>query len=159
MGAGKIFKTLSRLMRTVHSALPARENHERPESGGAAFRPGQETPGRILFHDGNGVLRLAVRPADLICIESAGNYAVVRYAPGGGRPVRHPVRCPLHVLEARFAGTSLVRCRRGCIVNMDKVLSARKGEDGYVLELETGPVSVTRTYESRVLAALDANRL
>lgn len=158
MGAGKIFKILSRLMRTEHSALPARENHERPVSG-AAFRPGQETPSRILFHDGNGVLRLAVRPADLICIEAAGNYAVVRYAPGGGRPVRHPVRCPLHVLEARFAGTSLVRCRRGCIVNMDKVLSARKGEDGYVLELETGPVSVTRTYESRVLTALDANRL
>ena len=133
MEAGKIFDRLKRLL-----------------------RPGPDAPGKLLFHDENGRLQLAVRPEDLICIEAAGNYAVVRYASGGGRPARHPVRCPLHVLEARFAGTALVRCRRGCIVNMDKILSARREEDGYVLELETGPVSVTRTYEKRVIAALES---
>lgn len=133
---------------------------ERLRRSGGTVREGQDrgcgTADKLLFHDENGVLRLAVRQEDLICIEAAGNYAVVRYASAGGRPVRQAVRCPLYRLETRFRGTSVVRCRRGCLVNMDRVRSLRKGEGGYVLELETGPVGVTRTYEKTVLEALGA---
>ena len=115
----------------------------------------REPDGKLLFHDENGVLRLAVLAERVICIEAEGNYAVVRYAADGGTgAARHPVRCRMHVLEARFEGTPLVRCSRSRIVNMDRVRLLRKEEDGYVLELETGTVGVTRTYERRVLAAL-----
>ena len=113
----------------------------------------------ISFFDENGSLRLAVRPEDVFCIEADGNYAVVRYAGARGEPLRQPVRCRIHALEKRFEGGPFVRCRRGCIVNMARVRSLRKGEDGYVLDLETGPVGVTRTYEARVLASLGAGNL
>ena len=138
-----IFSMLERLRRSAGTVREGRKDR------------GCGTADKLLFHDENGVLQLAVRPADLICIETAGNYALVRYASREGTS-RQPVRCRMHALEGRFRNTRLVRCRRNCIVNMDRVLNVRKGEDGYVLELETGPVRVTRTYENRVLAALGA---
>ena len=131
MGAGKFFNHLKRMLH--------------PERAGNEIQ-------FYDFYDESGVLRLAVRPGDLYDIEAEGNYAVVRYTDPCGCPLRYAVRCRMHVLESRFDGTPLVRCSRGRIVNMEKVLSLRKEEEGYVLELKTGPVCVTRTYESRVLA-------
>ena len=71
------------------------------------------------------------------------------------------LRCRLRTLEESFSGSPLVRCNRSCIVNMGKVKVLRKGEDGYVVELEndaTQPVPVTKTYAANVLAVFNATK-
>ena len=61
-------------------------------------------------------------------------------------------------MEESFKGSSLVRCHRKYIVNMDKVKVLRKEKDGYEMDLDNDlipPISITRTYAENVLGILD----
>ena len=65
------------------------------------------------------------------------------------------LRCRLKTVEESFKGSSLVRCNRRYIVNIDKVKVLRKESDAYVLDLDNEaipPLPVTKTYTDIVLA-------
>ena len=116
---------------------------------------------KVTLFDNNGVLKLVVSLDNLYYIESDDNYVRVWYVDSKGQLVKYMLRCRLRTLEESFAGSPLVRCNRSCIVNMGKVKVLRKGEDGYVVELENDaiePVSVTKTYAANVLAVFNAAR-
>ena len=58
-------------------------------------------------------------------------------------------------MEESFRGSSLVRCHRKYIVNMDKVKVLRKEKDGYELDLDNdsiAPIPITKTYSENVLS-------
>ena len=65
------------------------------------------------------------------------------------------LRCRLKTVEESFRGSSLVRCHRKYIVNMDKVKVLRKEKDGYELDLDNdsiAPIPITKTYSENVLS-------
>lgn len=117
----------------------------------------QEEPGRgslISLFDNGGNLRLSVRSSHLYYLEADDNYIKVWYDDSRGALKMYMLRCRLKTVEESFRGSSLVRCNRKYIVNIDKVKVLRKESDGYFLDLDNNgiaPIAVTRTYTENIL--------
>jgi hypothetical protein len=81
----------------------------------------------IPFYDYNGILRLSVSADNIFYIASQDNYVEIRYELGG-KLLNYLMRCRTTRLEKQLEGTSLVRCHRSYIVNVEKVtLFKREG--------------------------------
>ncbi|MBQ6254821.1 MAG: LytTR family transcriptional regulator [Bacteroidales bacterium] len=115
---------------------------------------------KITLFDNSGNLKLCVSASNLYYMESDDNYIIVRYTDSRGELKRYMIRCRMKTVEDSFKGSSLVRCHRKYIVNMDKVKVLRKEKDGYELELDNEtipPIPVTRTYEKDVIAVFNSS--
>lgn len=111
---------------------------------------------KITLFDNSGALKLSVKASNLYYIESDDNYINVWYTNSKGELKMYMLRCRLKTVEESFKGSSLVRCHRKYIVNLDKVKVLRKEPEGYYLDLENeniAPIAVTKTYSDNVLAA------
>lgn len=116
-------------------------------------QPGHDSR-KVTLYDNSGVMKLSVSLDNLFYIESDDNYVMVWYTDNSGALKKYMIRCRLKAIEASFQGSSLVRCHRKYIVNLDKVRILRKEKDGYELELENDaipPIAVTKTYAFNVL--------
>lgn len=112
---------------------------------------------KITLFDNSGVLKMSVSLSSLYYIESDDNYIIVWYEDINKDLKKYMLRCRLKTVEESFKGSSLVRCHRQYVVNMDKVKVLRKEKDGYQLNLENyaiPPISITKTYAENVLAYL-----
>ena len=110
---------------------------------------------KITLFDNSGDLKLCVSASNLYYIESDDNYIVVWYTDSKGDLKRYMLRCRLKTVEESFRGSSLVRCHRKYIVNMDKVKVLRKEKDGYELDLDNDSIAhipITKTYSENVLS-------
>ncbi len=117
---------------------------------------------KVTLYDNSGVMKLSVRLANLFYIESDDNYIIVWYTDSKGALKKYMIRCRLKTVEESFRGSSLVRCHRKYIVNMDKVKVLRKEKDGYELDLENDaipPISITKTYAENVLSRFNQDNL
>ena len=115
---------------------------------------------KITLFDNNGDLKLCVSASSLYYIESDDNYIIVWYTDAKGELKRYMLRCRLKTVEESFKGSSLVRCHRKYIVNMDKVKVLRKEKDGYELDLDNdaiAPIPVTKTYSENVLGHFNSS--
>lgn len=115
---------------------------------------------KITLFDNSGDLKLCVNASNLYYIESDDNYIIVWYSDSGGDLKRYMLRCRLKTVEESFRGSSLARCHRKYIVNMDKVKVLRKEKDGYELDLDNdsiSPIPITKTYEKNVLARFNSS--
>lgn len=115
---------------------------------------------KITLFDNNGDLKLCVSASSLYYIESDDNYIIVWYTDAKEELKRYMLRCRLKTVEESFKGSSLVRCHRKYIVNMDKVKVLRKEKDGYELDLDNdaiAPIPVTKTYSENVLGHFNSN--
>lgn len=115
---------------------------------------------KITLFDNSGVLKLSVSSTNLYYIESDDNYIKVWYEDSHGVLKQYMLRCRLKTVEDSFADSSLIRCHRKYIVNMDKVKVLYKEKDGYVLELANDtipPIQITKTYEESVLARFNSS--
>ena len=82
------------------------------------------------------------------------NYIKIWYTDNKGTLQPYILRCRLKTVEASFKGSGLLRCNRKYIVNMNKVVTLRKENDGYILILDNvdiPPIPVTKTYNDAVL--------
>lgn len=116
---------------------------------------------KITLYDNSGVMKLSVSLSHLYYIESDDNYIIVWYSDSCGQMKKYMLRCRLKTVEESFRGSSLVRCHRKYIVNMDKVKVLRKERDGYELDLDNDtipPISITKTYADNVLSRFDIER-
>ena len=110
---------------------------------------------KITLFDNSGALKLSLNIESLYYIESDDNYIKVWYTDNKGELRQYMLRCRLKTVEESFKGSSLVRCNRKYIVNIDKVKVLRKESDAYVLDLDNEvipPLAVTKTYTDIVLA-------
>ena len=110
---------------------------------------------KITLFDNSGALKLSLNIESLYYIESYDNYIKVWYTDNKGELRQYMLRCRLKTVEESFKGSSLVRCNRKYIVNIDKVKVLRKESDAYVLDLDNEvipPLAVTKTYTDIVLA-------
>lgn len=114
---------------------------------------------KVTLFDNSGVLKLSVNLSNLYYIESDDNYIVVWYTETGGEMKKYIIRCRLKTVEESFRDSSLVRCHRRYIVNMDKVTALRREKDGYELELGGSgipPLTITKTYADNVLSRFES---
>ena len=110
---------------------------------------------KVTLFDNSGALKLALNLESLYYVESDDNYIKVWYTDSKGELQQYMLRCRLKTVEESFKGSSLVRCNRKYIVNLDKVKVLRKESDAYVLDLDNEaipPLPVTKTYTDIVLA-------
>jgi hypothetical protein len=110
---------------------------------------------KVTLFDNSGVLRLSVNLDNLYYIESDDNYINVWYSDSNGDLKRYMLRCRLKTVEESFKGSSLVRCHRKYIVNMNKVKVLRKEKDGYELDIDNNaikPIPISKTYSENVLS-------
>ena len=110
---------------------------------------------KITLFDNSGALKLSLNPDNLYYIESDDNYIKVWYTDNKGELKQYMLRCRLKTVEESFKGSSLARCHRKYIVNLDKVSMLRKESEGYVLDIDNEaipPITVTKTYTDAVLS-------
>lgn len=102
---------------------------------------------RINIKDGNGQLRLSLRPEDLIYFESADNYVIVFFRKNQ-RISREVVRNSLKNIETDLNAYNCVRCHRSFIVNIANVTAIRKKGRSYIIEMEgiDAPIPISRGY-------------
>lgn len=120
--------------------------------------PVQEQDRKVTLFDNSGVMKLSVNLSSLYYIESDDNYIIVWYTDSNGQMKNYMIRCRLKTVEDSFKGSSLVRCHRRYIVNMDKVKVLRKEKDGYELDLDNDsipPITITKTYADNVLGRFE----
>lgn len=113
-----------------------------------------EPEDKVTLFDNSGALRLSVRTSNLYYIESDDNYIKVWYLDAKGELKTYMMRCRLKTVEQSFRNTSLVRCHRKYIVNLDRVKILRKEREAYFLDLDNDsipPLAVSKTYTQAVL--------
>ena len=121
----------------------------------------REKEQKVTLFDNSGVLKLSVSLSNLYYIESDDNYIIVWYTDNKGELQRYMIRCRLKTVEESFKDSSLVRCHRKYIVNMEKVKVLRKEKDGYELDLGNNnipPIPITKTYAENVLGRFNPEK-
>ncbi|MEN8225647.1 MAG: LytTR family DNA-binding domain-containing protein [Bacteroidota bacterium] len=117
--------------------------------------PGNPGTGMIPFRDEKGTLRLSVLHQDLLYLEAADNYVSIHYL-HVGKEKKFMVRNAMRHFEIQFKDSSIIRCHRSYMVNLDKVRIIRKEKDGLHLELDSDPsisLLVSKTYVQGVMEA------
>lgn len=111
---------------------------------------------KVSIFDNRGAMSLSVSLNNLYFIESDDNYIKVWYADSEARLQNYFLRCRLKTVEESFKGSSLMRCHRKYIVNIDKVEAISKGNSGHSLILSNPSIPeipVSKTYEQLILEA------
>ena len=114
---------------------------------------------RITLFDNSGVLKFSINSENLYFIESDDNYIQVWYMDSSGAMKQYMLRCKLKTVEESFADSSLLRCHRKYVVNMDKIRMLTSEKDSYFIDLGlegVAPIPVTKTYEQAVLARFNS---
>jgi DNA-binding LytR/AlgR family response regulator len=108
----------------------------------------------IAFPDEKGELKISIDMEHLLFVESADNYATIHYL-NKAKHSQFLLRNSLKWLDENLTkDTSLVRCHRSFIVNLDKVKVMRKTKDGIFLEMDalnTPDIPVSKTFYQRVM--------
>ncbi len=121
-------------------------------------------PGRpdqtIHFYDYSGVLRISIPARSIYYIASQDNYVEIQYELSG-KLLNYLMRCRTTRLEKQLEGTSLVRCHRSYIVNMDNVSQVKRENARTVLVLshpEAKKIPVSKSYNKTVSERLNQLR-
>lgn len=112
----------------------------------------------IYLSDNNGNLRFSVKLDYLYYIESQDNYIKVYYM-NKGALCNYVLRCKLKTVEDSFSGSTLVRCHRSFIINMQKVKVIRREKEGIYAEMDCpgiNAIPVSRSYSEKILSHFSA---
>ena len=120
-----------------------------------AEQPAPESP-IIDFYDFSGILRLSVAADSIYYIASQDNYVEIRYEMDG-KLLNYLMRCRTKRLEKQLENTSLVRCHRSYIVNIDNVSQFKREKAKTFLVLahpEARKIPVSQSYYKTVAERL-----
>ena len=112
----------------------------------------------INLMDNNGNLKLSVKLDNLYYIKAEDNYINVYYQRNGAI-ASYMLRCKMKTIEDNCVdSSSLMRCHRSYIVNIDKVSVLHNEADGFIIDFEKeglDSIPVSKTYSKRVLEAFN----
>lgn len=117
-----------------------------------------DTPKMINLHDNNGTLRLSINTDALYYLESEDNYIKVYYK-HKERILSYMLRCRTRSVEESLKETSMVRCHRSYIVNINKIQFLEEDKRMHYITLNDksiGRIPVSKSYYDKVLASLNA---
>lgn len=115
-------------------------------------------PKMINLHDNNGTLRLSINTDALYYLESEDNYIKVYYK-HKERILSYMLRCRTRSVEESLKDTSMVRCHRSYIVNINKIQLLEEDKRMHYITLNDKSISripVSKSYYDKVLASLNA---
>lgn len=103
----------------------------------------------IAFKDEKGELKVSISLENILYIESSENYVTIHYL-NKSKISTYILRNSLKWMEENIVeGTSLIRCHRSYVINLDKVKVLKKTKSGIFLELDilnTPEIPVSKTY-------------
>ena len=120
-------------------------------------RPAGPTDHIIHFYDYSGNLKLSVSADSILYIASQDNYVEIRYELGG-QLLNYLMRCRTTRLEKQLEGTSLIRCHRSYIVNVDNVTQfKREGARAFLVlsHPDAKKIPVSQSYYKTIAEHLD----
>lgn len=106
----------------------------------------------IPFYDYSGALKISVASDSIYYIASQDNYVEIRYEMDG-KLLNYLMRCRTTRLEKQLEGTSLIRCHRSYIINVDKVSHFKRENARLFLILshpEAKKIPVSKSYYKAV---------
>ena len=121
------------------------------------FEVPASVPDLIDFYDYTGALKLSISSGSIYYIASQDNYVEIRYEMGG-KLLNYLMRCRTTRLEKQLEGTSLVRCHRSFIVNVDNVSQFKRENARAFLELDhpdAKKIPVSKSYYKTIAERLD----
>lgn len=104
------------------------------------------------FYDEKNELRLSIKGANLLYLESADNYVCIWYL-NKGVLTKFMLRNTLKAIEESLGNTNVLRCHRSFMVNFDQVKMIRREKDGAYIDFGIEGVSdipISRTYSEKV---------
>lgn len=110
----------------------------------------------IQIYDDKGEMRLSVRRENLILIESADNYICVWYL-NNNSPKKVMVRNTLKCVADHLASTSIIRCHRSYMINIEIIKVLRREKEGLFVEFGIDGVTdipISKTYSDSIQAWL-----
>ena len=112
-------------------------------------------PAVAQFKDEKGELRFSVAFENIIFLEAADNYVVIKYV-NQGKLSEFLLRNTLKRMAEEFQNTSLRRCHRSYMVNFEHVVALRRHNDEINLELDVPglkQISVSKSYGNETTEA------
>lgn len=93
----------------------------------------------------------------ILYIQSTDNYVTIYFLDNDAIS-KHLLRASLSSVEEQTADTSLLRCHRSFIINLEKVLTYKPSSNGLILQLQATDtqVPVSRKYLSDIRQALSS---
>lgn len=114
-----------------------------------------DQPSVLQFNDEKGEPRFSVKSENVIWIEAADNYVIIKYQ-NQGKISDFLLRNSLKRLSEDLKDSTLFRCHRSYMVNFDHAVALRKGQEGLIIELDTQPIKtipVSKTYKEETSTA------
>lgn len=120
---------------------------------------GQPTDRTVNFYDKGKKLVFSTSCANILYIEAADNYVNIHYM-NENHEDTFIIHNTLKDTEKRTVDTSLIRCHRGYIVNIDNVKLLRKDGTNLILELNGSnkTIPVTKTYATEITERLTLDK-
>lgn len=118
----------------------------------------KDTPKMINLHDYNGTLRLSINTDALYYIKSEDNYINIYYK-HNERILSYMLRSRTRSVEDSLQDTSMVRCHRSYIVNINKIQLMEEDKRMHYITLNDkyiGRIPVSKSYYDKVVTALNA---
>lgn len=118
----------------------------------------KDTPKMINFHDNNGTLRLSINTDALYYLKSEDNYINIYYK-HNERILSYMLRSRTRSVEDSLQDTSMVRCHRSYIVNINKIQLMEEDKRMHYIMLNDksiGRIPVSKSYYDKVVTALNA---
>lgn len=116
----------------------------------------------IAFPDEKGDLKITVSLEQIVYIESSDNYVTIHYW-NKSKISRYLLRNSLKWIDENLTrDTSLVRCHRSFVINLDHVKVLRKTKEGLFLEIDAlnvPDILVSKTYYQRFMDKFSAYSL
>ena len=110
----------------------------------------------INLFDHSGALKITASQDDIFFIESQDNYVCIHYLIGD-KMENYMLRSSTQEIEEALRGTSIIRCHRSFLVNINriKVLKHDRGRAVIVMEDKSGSeVPVSRSYYKELLEVI-----
>jgi DNA-binding LytR/AlgR family response regulator len=115
------------------------------------------SPRMINLHDNNGTLRLTINEESLYYLESEDNYIKVNYK-HNDKIATYMLRCRTKSIEESLKGTSMKRCHRSYIVNINKIRFAGEEHRMHFITLDDDSIRripLSKSYYESVLSSLN----
>ena len=138
----KEYRLLTNRQHDLHASAPAHK----------------DVPKMINLHDNNGTLRLSINTDALYYLESEDNYIKVHYK-HNERIVSYMLRSRTRTIEESLKGTSMMRCHRSYIVNINKIRLMEEDRRMHYITLNDKSINripVSKSYYDKVVASLNA---
>ena len=140
----------------IHLYIIYRENNKKLQAiENQQYQPQKvSNPQKIFsFYDEKNELRLSINRNNLLYIESADNYLIIRYL-NKGDLARFVLRNSMKAMEAQLAETNVLRCHRSYMVNFEQINVIRRQKDGMYVEFgikNVPDILISKKYSEQVI--------